>query len=93
MLQQICSTKEESDTLLLLRSVFNLHGMATELGEANVWKERAKRSRSGKTDGLGNMKRKKPKTTTISITMMAIITIKAYWKNSTNRRVYNANLP
>ena len=83
--QHICSKKEESDILLLLRSVFSFIGMATGLHEAEEWVEREKRDRLGETDGLGSMKSTKTKqtttktTTTITITktvtMIAIVTI------------------
>ena len=51
----------------------------------------------GKTTVLSNMKGRKKKITTTTITktvtMISIITIIAYCNNSTDFRVYNANLP
>ena len=45
---------QESDIILLLRSVFDFIGKATGLREAKDWIEREKRGRLGKTEGLGN---------------------------------------
>ena len=56
MLRQIYSTKEESDMLLLMRSVFKLSGMATGLREAKEWRERKKRGWLEKTEVFGNTK-------------------------------------
>ena len=50
LLQHICSTKEESDMLLLMRSVFKLSGMATGLREAKEWREGEK---TDVTEGRG----------------------------------------
>ena len=84
MLQQICSTKEESDILPLLRSVFNLIGMTTGLHEAKERIEREKRHRLEKTEGNNYNNNKNNNDNHYNYNRLL--------HNGTNCRVYNANL-